>query len=102
MEGGSGVSRSRSDAESFAPWVSATRSRQNCVPKSFHISLSYPRGSAVKNLHREILRRYGFDPWVGKIPWRRKWQPTPVFLSEKFQGQRSLTGYKESQIGLSD
>ena len=27
-------------------------------------------------------RRYGFDPWVGKIPWRRKWQPTPVFLLE--------------------
>ena len=25
----------------------------------------------------------GFDPWVGKIPWRRKWQPTPVFLSEE-------------------
>ena len=101
MEGGSGVSRGRSDAEPLAPWVSAARSRQNCVPKSFHISLSYPRGSVVKNLHRETFRRFGFDPWVGKIPWRRKWKPTPVFLSEKFQGQ-SLTGYKESQIGLSD
>jgi len=30
-------------------------------------------------------RRCGFDPWVGKIPWRRKWQPTPVFLPGKFQ-----------------
>ena len=38
-------------------------------------------------------RRPGFDPWVGKIPWRRKWQPTPVFLSGEFQGQRSLGGY---------
>ena len=28
-------------------------------------------------------RRRGFDPWVGKIPWRRKWQPIPVFLPEK-------------------
>ena len=28
-------------------------------------------------------RRCGFDPWVGKIPWRRKWQPTPVFLDWK-------------------
>ena len=34
----------------------------------------------------------GFDPWVGKIPWRRKWQPTPVFLSEESHGQRSLVG----------
>ena len=38
-------------------------------------------------------RRCGFDPWVGKIPWRRKWQPLPVFLPEKSHGQRSLTGY---------
>ena len=38
-------------------------------------------------------RRHKFDPWVGKIPWRRKWQPTPVFLSGKFHGQRSLVGY---------
>ena len=34
-----------------------------------------------------------FDPWVRKIPWRRKWQPTPVFLPGKFHGQRSLAGY---------
>ena len=31
-----------------------------------------------------------FDPWVGKIPWRRKWQPTPVFLPGQFRGERSL------------
>ena len=34
-----------------------------------------------------------FDPWVGKIPWRRKWQPTPVFSPGKFHGLRSLVGY---------
>ena len=34
-----------------------------------------------------------FDPWVGKIPRRRKWQPTPVFLPEKSHGQRSPVGY---------
>ena len=34
-----------------------------------------------------------FDPWVGKIPWRREWQPTPVFLPGEFHGQRSLAGY---------
>ena len=35
----------------------------------------------------------GSDPWVGKIPWRRKRQPTSVFLPGKFLGQRSLVGY---------
>ena len=39
-------------------------------------------------------RRPGFDPWVRKIPWRRKWQPTPVFLPGKPHGQRSLASYR--------
>ena len=38
-------------------------------------------------------KRPGFDSWVLKIPWRRKWQPTPVFLPGEFHGQRSLAGY---------
>ena len=38
-------------------------------------------------------RRYRFSPQVWKIPWRRKWQPTLVFLSGKSHGQRSLAGY---------
>ena len=38
-------------------------------------------------------RRCGFDPWAGKIPWRRKWQPTPVFLPGESHGGRSLVGY---------
>ena len=38
-------------------------------------------------------RRHRFDPWVRKNPWRRKWYPTPVFLSGKFHGQSSLEGY---------
>ena len=37
--------------------------------------------------------RPGFDPWVGKIPWRRKWQSTPALLPGKSHGQRSLVGY---------
>ena len=40
-----------------------------------------------------------FDSWVGKIPWRRKWQPTPGFFPGKSHGQRSLAGYIQS-IGL--
>jgi len=38
-------------------------------------------------------KRLGFDLWVGKIPWRRKWQLSLVFLPGKFDGQRSLVGY---------
>jgi len=38
-------------------------------------------------------RRPGFNPWVRKILWRRKWQPTPVLLPGKFHGRRSLVGY---------
>ena len=38
--------------------------------------------------------RLGFDPWVKKIPWRRAWQPTPVFLPGESHGQRSLTSYR--------
>ena len=37
-------------------------------------------------------KRYGFYPWVWKIPWRRKWPPTPVFLPGKSHGQRDLEG----------
>jgi len=39
-----------------------------------------------------LCRRCQFDPWVGKIPWRKKWQPTPVFLPGESHGQRSLEG----------
>ena len=35
---------------------------------------------------------HGFNPWVRKIPWRKKWQPTPVFMPGKFHGQRRLAG----------
>ena len=37
--------------------------------------------------------RPGFYPWVGNIPWRRTWQPTPVFLPGEFHEQRSLADY---------
>ena len=38
-------------------------------------------------------RRHGFDPWVGNIPQKRKWQPTSIFLPGKSHGQRNLAGY---------
>ena len=52
-------------------------------------------------------RKCRFNPWAGKIPWRRKWQPTPVFWPRKSHEQRSLAGYspwghKRVRIPLSD
>ena len=41
----------------------------------------------------EDIKRHELDPWMGKIPWRRKWQPIPVFLPGKLPGRRSLVGY---------
>ena len=53
------------------------------------------RASLVAQLVNGLLhcRWPGFDPRVGKIPWRRKWQPTPEFLPGEFHGQRTLVGY---------
>ena len=53
--------------------------------------MSFPGGSEVK-VSASNARKPGFDPWVGKIPWRRKRQPTPVFLPGKSHGQKSLAG----------
>ena len=45
----------------------------------------------VKNL--PAMQETPFASWVRKIPWKREWLPTPVFLTGKFHGQRSLVGY---------
>ena len=50
----------------------------------------------VKNLpaNERALKKLRLDPWVGKIPWRRAWQPTLVSLPGDSHGQRSLAGYR--------
>ena len=57
--------------------------------------LSFPGGTSGHEPTSQCRRhkRCGFSPWVGKIPWRRAWQPTPVFLPGESHGQRSLAGY---------
>ena len=50
-----------------------------------------PGGSVVKNL--PAMQQKWVQSWVRKIPWKRKWQLTPVYLPGKSQGQRSLAGY---------
>ena len=54
-----------------------------------------PRGRTGKESSCQCRRckRLGFDPWVGKIPWSRKWQPTPIVFPGEFHGERSLAGY---------
>ena len=60
------------------------------LKKNFHIA------QLVKNLPAML------ETWVRKIPWRRKWQPTPVFWPGEFHGQRSLTGYSPWSCEESD
>jgi len=57
--------------------------------------MGFPGGASSKESAGQCMRhkRCRFDSWVGKIPWRRKWQPTPVSLPGESQGQRSLAGY---------
>ena len=66
-------------------------------PKYFNLCLLRASQVAlvVKNLPANAgnIMKCGFDLWVGKIPWRRAWQPTPVFLPGEPHGQRSLVGY---------
>ena len=58
--------------------------------------LGFPGGASSKEPACQCRRhkRHGFSPWVGKIPWRRTWQPTPVFLPGESHEQKSLMGYK--------
>ena len=56
--------------------------------------VGFPGGASGKEPACQCRRkRCRFDPWVGKIPWRRAWQSTPVFLPGEAHGQRSLAGY---------
>ena len=70
----------------FEQFLVALRWLGGCI--SF---LGFPGGSVVKNL--TPVQEIGVWSLVGKIPWSRKWQPTPVFLPKKSHGQRSLVGY---------
>ena len=65
--------------------------------------MDFPSGASSKEPTCQCRRRLELNPWVGKIPWRRAWQPTPVYLPGESHGQRSLEGYspwghKESDI----
>ena len=58
------------------------------------LKMKWSSGLMVKNTPQcRRCWRCEFDPWVGKITWRRGWQPAPVFLPGEFHGQRSLMSY---------
>ena len=62
----------------------------------YFFELGFPGGASGKEPTYQCSRpkRWGFDPWVRKIPWSRKWQPTPVSFLGESHGQRSLAGYR--------
>ena len=82
-------------------WVSQTMLRKKKTQKeyplydSIYITLRKMRISLVAQMESVCLQwgRPWFDPWAGKIPWRRKWQPTPILLPGESHGWRSLAGY---------
>ena len=57
------------------------------------MSFYYEPFTSITGSHGGSDGRPRFDPWVGMIPWRRAWQPTPVLLLGEFHGQRSPAGY---------
>ena len=89
------------DQDGNSWWVRKVSSRW--VRKVYHASLWFASGTAHPQASRWLSRqriclqwegagRCGFDPWVRKMTWRRKWEPTPVFLPGESHGQRSLVG----------
>ena len=66
----------------------------SCIWITIDCCVGFSSGSGVR-IHLQCRRceRGGLDLWVGKIPWRRKWQPTAVFLLGGSHGRRSLAGY---------
>ena len=65
-----------------------------CVQESYcllPLEMSFPGGSVVKN--PPGMQEPWVDPWVRKVPWKKAWQPTLVFLLRKSHGHRSLAGY---------
>ena len=90
--------------EVFQRPLSFWKQSGNCYPSTETYRLSWWLSGKESICQCRWLR---FDPWVRKIPWGRKWQPTPVFLPGKSHGRRDLEGcspwgLKKSQTRLGD
>ena len=79
--------------------MKTVESRTIFIVISFNFNLLNIDSQKLRNLVKESgcqcgrCKRCGFSAWVGKIPWSRKWHPTPEFLPGNFHGQGSLVGY---------
>ena len=89
-----GYGRSGVNSKLFCPYLTSKR-------MAVSTSLGFPGGSDGKASACKCGRP-GFDPWVGQMPWRRKWQLTPVLLPGKFRGWKSLVGYSPWDCKESD
>ena len=76
----------------FSIMVSSGYNKPNSGIVGSYDNLGLPWWLRMQTIHLQC-KRPGLDPWVGKIPQRREWLLTPVFLPTEFQGQRSLSGY---------
>ena len=91
----------------FYPYIPSLEDlTQSFICSYYVIKLIIPPGDASGKEPTCQCRRHkthGFDPWSGTIPWKRKWQPTPVFLPRESHGLRRLAGYSwRSHTHLSD
>ena len=80
-------------------------SSQDWIKASVFVSNSWRRGNPGGASGKEStceFNKHGFDSWAGEIPWRRKWQSTPVFLPGKSHRQRSQVGYSQKGCKESD
>ena len=99
LEGGEGPERCCRMSHMLAtPSETSDRQGESSSVSSFMLSiraLGFLDGASGKEPACQCrrYRRCGFDLWVGKMPWRREWQPSPVFFPGETQRQRSLVGY---------
>ena len=69
-----------------------THTHTHTIYTNYYINMGLPRWLSGKESTCQC-RKCGFNPWVGKVPWSRKWQPIPGILPRKSHGQRSLMGH---------
>ena len=97
----SGKSPGQRSLEGYSPWglkeSDMTERLSAHIYIYTHICLGLPRWLSGKD-STCLYRRCRLDPWIRKIPWRRKWHPTPILLPGKSHGQRSLVGYSLWQL----
>ena len=88
----------------YSPWGHKESDATEWTTLSLFTFTGFPGGASGKNPPANSGRhkRLGLDPWVRKIPWRRAWQPIPVFLPGESHGQRSLAAYSPWGLKESD